>query len=162
GVMMQRRRQQQPVQETVQPPPVPAPAAARARVVRVISGADVQEMELAGQRVGVARLVAQTVLGVGPDATALVDGHEVDEGQVLEFIKHAGQKGAGESSPGDPVIEVAGDRATWRRNGKPLGATSLHELVSRAAAAGCGAEGWRLYPRQVRLMAPRARGRVTA
>ena len=166
--MMQRRRQQQqPVQETAQPPP-PVPAAARARVVRVIAGADVQDMDLAGHRVGVARIVAQTVLGVGPGAVALVDGREVDEehvlgeGQLLEFVKHAGQKGAPESSPGDSVIEVAGNRATWRRNGKPLGATSLHELVTRAAAAGCGAESWRLYPRQVRLMVPRTRGQVTA
>jgi hypothetical protein len=135
-----------------------APAAdpAAAGQVQLIAGADVQDLELGGRTVHEARLVAQAVFGIRPDARALVDGREVGEehvlvaGQRLEFTRRAGQKGAT-----DAVVQVAGDRATWRSHGSAAGTMPLRNLVDRLADAGSGPERWHLYPRHVRLMATR-------
>ena len=142
------------------------------RPVRVIAGADVQDMDLAGRTVGEARAVAQAIFGINDEARALIDGHEAQEdqllhaGQIIEFVKHAGQKGAlqrrdrnGASSKGS-TIEMAGHRVVWKRNGESLAETTVGELLSRIAGVGPAPQGWQLHPRQVRLMAERRGGSV--
>jgi hypothetical protein len=176
--MMQRRREtaraQAPAITETALPATAAPAGAQAaatRPVRVIAGADVLDMELAGRTVADARAVVQAVFGVDPHARALVDGREVGPahvlapGEQLELTRHAGEKGAaapGAARAGDgPVIEIARDRVVWRRGARPLGATTVAVLLERAAAAGVEPDRWRLHPRHVRLMAERAGGCVT-
>ena len=164
--MIQRRRQQPAVPEAVPLPVAPAPHPTTARQVRVIAGADVQDMELAGRPVAEARAVAQAMFGIHPEAVAVVDGDKVGEdhllgdGQVLEFVKYAGKKGAAAEPAGGPIIELSEDRAVWRRQGKPLGTLPVSDLLARAAVAGEARPSWRLHPRLVRLMVARGRGHV--
>jgi hypothetical protein len=140
------------------------PVARPARQVRVIAGADVQDMDLAGRRVADARVVAQALFGLHPNAVPVVDGrrvtdeHELVDGQVLEFVKHAGQKGAG--SARTSTIELAEDRAVWRQNGREMGGTPVHVLLDRVAATGRPYTDWRLNPPHVRLMVERDGGRL--
>jgi hypothetical protein len=158
--MSQQQRSRTPDWVTVPRPPelagTPAGAPAAGGQVRLIAGADVQDLELGGRTVREARRVAQAVFGIRPDARALVDGREVGEehvlvaGQRLEFTRRAGQKGAT-----DTVVHVAGDRATWRDGGAAAGTMSLRCLIDRLADAGSGPERWSLYPRHVRLMVTR-------
>ena len=93
---------QRATRQTVEPIPASAiPLTLTPRQVRVIAGADVQDMDLAGRTVAEARVVAQALFGINADAVALIDGREadaqqvLDAGQLLEFVKHAGHKGAG-------------------------------------------------------------------
>jgi len=170
--MPQQARPQVTEQEVRPGPPPPAPMTPLPRQVRVIAGADVQDMDLAGRTVGDARTVAQALFGIAADAVALIDGQRVDdaqrlgEGQLLEFVKHAGRKGAGlarsraNAPAAGPVIEVSGDLATWRRNGRPLGTTTVNTLLTRIHMAGQGVRSWHLYPRLVRLMVERRGGEV--
>lgn len=160
--MMQRAQQHATTQApTERATPVTTPGH-----VRVIAGADVQDMDLAGRTVAEARTVAQALFGIHPDAIALIDGLEADEqrrlgaGQLLEFVKHAGHKGVAGAARGT-VIEVAGDRATWRSNGRSIGGTSVRDLLGRIESTGDAPERWRLYPHEVRLMVERRRGEVT-
>lgn len=141
-------------------------AAAPRAQVRVIAGADVQDLELGGRTVAEARQVAQALFGVHPTAQALIDGETAGEeqviapGQLLEFVKHAGQKGAPLGRRAEAVVEVKGEEATWRRNGRPRGTIRLDELIGRAVRAGTPPLHWRLYPHQVRLMVERRGGAV--
>ncbi len=141
--------------------------------VRIIAGADVQDLDLVGRTVGEARGVAQLIFGINPAARALLDGREVGEGHVLgaseslEFTKHAGRKGGLLSNPfrqeaPAATIELDGDRAEYRRGSEQLARTSVHELFARAAGVGESPARWRLTPRWVRLMTDRANGRTTA
>jgi hypothetical protein len=156
--MQQQQRREQPQVEQRRAPEVPAAPAvgAAAGPVRLLSGADVQDVQLAGRTVAEARRVARAVLGTEQDARAVLDGQDVAEdhvlevGQRLEFVKRAGHKGAV-----SPVIEVTGARATWSRNGKGLGELPLRDLVGRVEARGQAPERWRLYPHHVRLMVER-------
>jgi hypothetical protein len=138
--------------------PAPAP-----RPVRVIAGADVENMALAGRRVGDARAVAQALFGVHPNAVAVVDGqrvtdhHVLGEGQILEFVKHAGQKGAAARVS---TIELADDRAVWWQNGREMARTGMRQLLDRVASAGPDPAAWRVTPPHVRLMVERAQGGV--
>jgi len=94
------------------------------------------------------------------DAHALVDGRDVADthvlapGERLEFVKYSGEKGA------SPVLELAGERAVWRRGGLPPVERGIADLLSRVAAAGQGRDRWRLYPEHVRLMVERQGGAV--
>jgi hypothetical protein len=158
----QRRVEPVPLDPNALDPSLP-PAAPRRRQVRVIAGADVEDMDLAGRRVADARAIAQALFGVHPNALAVVDGHRVGEehvladGQRLEFVKFAGQKGAG----GLPsVIELSDDRAVWRQNGREMGSARVHELLDRVADVGRGPAAWRLTPPHVRLMVERGAGHV--
>jgi len=69
--------------------------------VRVIFGASVQDMPLAGVTVARARELAGTILEVHPRSPVLVNGrpgrsnHVIAIGDTLEFVHHAGEKGAG-------------------------------------------------------------------
>jgi hypothetical protein len=153
--------QRGPVELTSVPP--------AARPVRVIAGADVQDLDLAGRTVAQARVVARALFGVGGDAVALIDGQRAEEhqvigeGQLLEFVKHSGQKGAllqARRAAAGPVIEVAGDRAVWRRNRRRLGMMSVTDLLGRIEAIGPAPQRWRLYPHHVRLMVERRGGEV--
>lgn len=155
----QHRTEPAPLEPAADPTIPPATPARRA--VRVIAGADVQDMDLAGRRVADARAVAQALFGVHPAAVALVGGRRVTEehvlgdGQMLEFVKYAGQKGAAAST-----IELADRRAIWRQNGREMATAGVQSLFDRVAATGSGAGAWRLYPPHVRLMVERAGGRV--
>ena len=76
----------------------PAPAAAVGDV-SVVHGVYAHDFPLAGLRVRDARSQLEERMNIDPDATAVVDGNEADEdvvlveGQVLTFVKHAGEKG---------------------------------------------------------------------
>jgi hypothetical protein len=153
-------------EEAVEQAPVPAlplrGSVGATPQVRLIAGADVQDMDLAGHTVGDARAVALAVFGIDLDAQALIDGQAAGEhivlraGQQLEFTKRAGQKGANGS-----VIEMAGDRATWRQGGRRVGDIAVRDLLERIEGAGQERTSWRLHPPHVRLFVPRNRGRTT-
>jgi hypothetical protein len=167
------QKSKRPIQEQAAAPPagLPDPLDALDRPpqqVRVIAGADVQEMDLVGRTVGEGRTVALALFGIRPDAEALVDGRNAREdqvlgaGQVLVFVKHAGQKGAADAAArkgeNGPVIELSGEKARWGRNGAWLGTAPLADLLRRTAAAAGSRQTVDLYPRHVRLMVERAQG----
>jgi hypothetical protein len=143
--------------------PTVAPAPPRRRQVRVIAGADVEDMDLVGRPVADARAIAQALFGVHPNALAVVDGrrvadeHVLAEGQRLEFVKFAGQKGATAAAS---TIELAGDSAVWRQNGREMARTRVDALLDRVADVGRAPRAWRLTPPHVRLMVERGGGRV--
>jgi hypothetical protein len=67
--------------------------------VDVIHGIYAHSLPLAGMTVRDARLELEDRMNIDPEALPVVDGREVDEdtvlaeGQVLNFVKHAGEKG---------------------------------------------------------------------
>lgn len=67
--------------------------------VNVICGVYAHAMPICGMRVHDARNELVERMNIDPDAVAVVDGHLVDEetvlseGQTLNFVKHAGEKG---------------------------------------------------------------------
>lgn len=69
-------------------------------MVRVIYGVHSLEANIAGRSVGEIRTVLKQALNIGPQAVAVVDGREILEsyilqaGQILEFVRLAGEKGA--------------------------------------------------------------------
>jgi hypothetical protein len=69
------------------------------RNVDVIHGVYAHSLPLAGMSVRQARAELEQRMNIDPEAMAVVNGHEVDgdtvleEGQVLNFVKHAGEKG---------------------------------------------------------------------
>ena len=69
--------------------------------VDVIHGVHIHSFPLAGMTIGQARDEMSELMGIDPTAVAVVDGEEADEeaviheGQVLTFVKPAGEKGAG-------------------------------------------------------------------
>ena len=150
---------------------LPLPVAQTGQV-RVITWVDVQDLDLGGRTVGEARAVAEAVFGINEGAVAVVDGQAAGEeqvlvpGQMLEFVKYSGQKGAARRaaaatrSDAGSVIEVVEDQAIWRQRGKQLGSMPLRDLW-RAGNGGCESQRWPLYPRQVRLMVERGRRGVT-
>jgi hypothetical protein len=74
-------------------------ASDRSREVQVIYGAGLQTLELAGLTIAQARPLVETILRVVPRSPALVNGNPVretyviGEGETLEFVHHAGEKG---------------------------------------------------------------------
>ncbi|MDR3703757.1 MAG: hypothetical protein P4L56_29175 [Candidatus Sulfopaludibacter sp.] len=69
--------------------------------VQVIWGASVQTLELGGMQVQHARELLRTLMHIDPAAPALIDGvparanQRINQGQTLEFVIHAGEKGNG-------------------------------------------------------------------
>jgi hypothetical protein len=67
--------------------------------VQVIHGASVQTLALAGLTISQARSLVEAILGVGPSSPVLVNGrpvrpsYSIAQGDVLEFVHHAGEKG---------------------------------------------------------------------
>jgi hypothetical protein len=67
--------------------------------VRVLYGVHALEASLAGRTVGDVRQALRQALNISPQAVAVVDGREVEEGfillagQQLEFVRLAGEKG---------------------------------------------------------------------
>jgi hypothetical protein len=67
--------------------------------VEVIHGVYAHSLPLAGMAVRDARLELEDRMNIDPEAVAVVDGRQADEdtvlaeGQVLNFVKHAGEKG---------------------------------------------------------------------
>lgn len=76
------------------------PPARTQEAVRVIYGVHSIEANIAGRSVGEIRTALKQALNIGPQAVAVVDGREILEsymlqaGQVLEFVRLAGEKGA--------------------------------------------------------------------
>jgi hypothetical protein len=78
-----------------------APAATRPRTGRVdvIHGIYAHSLPLAGMTVAEARVELEDRLNIAPEAVAVIDGVEVGEeellreGQVLNFVSPAGEKG---------------------------------------------------------------------
>lgn len=68
--------------------------------VRVMHGCRDQQMSIAGQRIGDQREKLRSFLNFDEQATALINGEEVDDDYVLkksdtlEFLKLAGDKGS--------------------------------------------------------------------
>lgn len=68
--------------------------------VEVIHGVYAHSLPLTGMTVGQARMELMDRMNIDPDSIAVVDGDEVgddtvlNEGQVLNFVKHSGEKGA--------------------------------------------------------------------
>ncbi len=68
--------------------------------VQVIYGAGTQSLPLVGLRIADARSLVETILRVEPRSPALVNGRHarldyvIARGDVLEFVHHAGEKGA--------------------------------------------------------------------
>ena len=75
------------------------------RHVEVIHGVFAHSLPLVGMSVGQARCELQERMHIDPDAVPVLDGEEVDEstvlgeGQVLNFVKRAGEKGGGARPP---------------------------------------------------------------
>jgi hypothetical protein len=73
------------------------------RDVEVIYGASVQTLALAGLTVAQARPLVETILAVNPRSPALLNGaparanQVIGEGDLLEFVHHAGEKGVNRS-----------------------------------------------------------------
>lgn len=69
--------------------------------VRIIYGVHSLEVNIAGRSVEEIRAQLSQALNIGPRAIAVIDGREVMEstilqgGEVLEFVRLAGEKGAG-------------------------------------------------------------------
>lgn len=74
--------------------------------VRVIYGVHSLEASIAGRSVGEVRTALKQALNIGPQAVAVVDGREILEsymlqaGEVLEFVRLAGEKGSARSIAG--------------------------------------------------------------
>ena len=72
--------------------------------VRVLYGVHSLEANLAGRTVADVRQALRQALNISPQAVAVVDGREVEEGvillagQQLEFVRLAGEKGGVRSS----------------------------------------------------------------
>lgn len=68
-------------------------------MVRVVHGIHSLSVGVAGRTVSEAREALRQALNISPRAVALVDGHEVEESQILlpgqhlEFVRMAGEKG---------------------------------------------------------------------
>lgn len=97
-----RRQDIRPAPEETVPEPARSadePAVSNANV-QVIYGASVQELPLGGMRVSEARELALTILQADPRAPVLLNGmpvrldHLLAPGDSLEFVHHAGEKGA--------------------------------------------------------------------
>lgn len=73
--------------------------------VRVLYGVHSLEANLAGRTVADVRQALRQALNISPQAVAVVDGREVEEGfillagQQLEFVRLAGEKGQPASPP---------------------------------------------------------------
>jgi hypothetical protein len=71
----------------------------------VIAGAHLQSLPLVNQTVHTARQLLQASMNIGPQAMALVNGRPVTpeavlrQGDTLEFVHQAGEKGLGEHRP---------------------------------------------------------------
>ena len=67
--------------------------------VRVVSGASAQNVDMAGKTIGEIRSFMTQALNIGSGAQALVTGHSVGddhvvaEGDQVEFVREAGEKG---------------------------------------------------------------------
>jgi hypothetical protein len=67
--------------------------------VRVVYGVHALSVGVAGRTVGDVRVVLGQAMNISPRAIALVNGQEVNEGQILlpgqhlEFVRQAGEKG---------------------------------------------------------------------
>lgn len=89
--------------------------------VRVIYGVHSLEVNIAGRSVGEVRAALKQALNIGPQAVAVVDGREIleshilQEGEILEFVRLAGEKGSGGlwSGLGDSIDAPYGKMPPW-------------------------------------------------
>lgn len=97
-------------------------AQAGSGAVRVICGVHTLEAQVAGRTVGEVRAALSQALNVSPAAVAVVDGvevaggHVLREGEQLEFVRLAGEKGLVPGSPfpvpGSGEFRHKGDQCT--------------------------------------------------
>ena len=94
-----------------------------AGTVHVVYGVHTLDAALAGRTVLSVREALVQPLNISPQAVALVDGREVETthvlapGELLEFVRHAGEKGQ-EAGP----TAIGRDRAAMEQRYGPLGA----------------------------------------
>lgn len=90
-----------------------APREEEAGQVKVIYGVHALEAALAGRTVGSVREALAQPLNISPQAVTLVDGREVGadhvlgQGELLEFVRYAGEKGVGPTETGRPTPDRA-------------------------------------------------------
>jgi hypothetical protein len=77
------------------------------QTVEVIHGVYAHSLPLVGLSVAQARAALEDRMNIDPDAVPVVDGNEADDhtvlaqGQVLNFVKRSGEKGAGHGRHAD-------------------------------------------------------------
>lgn len=125
---------QERLKEVTRPRAAPRQVEGEAEKVRVMYGVHSLEASVAGRTVGSVREALAQPLNISPRAVALVNGQEIDEthvlspGELLEFVRYAGEKG---SLP----LETAGDRGhrgrdrAWMESQYGELGTGLFELV---------------------------------
>jgi hypothetical protein len=100
-----------------------APREEEAGTVKVVYGVHALEATLAGRTVGSVREALAQPLNISPRAVTLVNGQEVEadhvlgQGELLEFVRYAGEKG-GEPAEADPPTP---DRAWMEKRYGRLG-----------------------------------------
>ncbi len=105
---MERLRRYEEEEPFASPPPeqrrgsdAPLEAPVQPTTVQVIWGPMVEQMAVGGMNVGEVRALLQRAYNIPPHAEALIDGrrvtaqHRLAPGQTLEFVRMAGEKGAG-------------------------------------------------------------------
>jgi hypothetical protein len=127
-----------------------APREEEAGKVKVVYGVHALEAALAGRTVGSVREALTQPLNISPRAVTLVNGQEVEadhvlgQGEVLEFVRYAGEKG-GEPVETDPPTP---DRAWMEKRYGRLGEGRLdltingevHDLYAVMEILGLGFE----------------------
>ena len=119
--------------------PYAATATAPGGNVSVVHGCYSHSLPLGGMTVREARAELDERMNIDPDAMALIDGNDaaedavLTEGQVLTFVKHAGEKGRALPFPGAGLAGRSPQTAEW--------------VVLAASAAG--------FPHTPRRFAPR-------
>ncbi len=103
--------------------PFDDPYAATATVpggnVSVVHGCYSHSLPLAGMTVREARAELEERMNIDPDAMALIDGNDatedtpLTEGQVLTFVKHAGEKGRALPFPGADLAGCSPRTVRW-------------------------------------------------
>lgn len=119
--------------------PYAATATAPGGNVSVVHGCYSHSLPLAGMTVCEARAELDERMNIDPDAMALIDGNDaaedavLTEGQVLTFVKHAGEKGRALPFPGADLAGRLPQTAEW--------------VVLSASAAGFSQTPSRFAPR---------------
>jgi hypothetical protein len=104
---------QEKLRQVTPPRAVTTPREEEAGKVQVIYGVHSLEAGLAGRTVGSVREALAQPMNISPRAVALVNGQEVDAthvltpGELLEFVRYAGEKGLGATELGLPTPDRA-------------------------------------------------------
>lgn len=105
---------QEKLKQVTPPRGLTAPHEREAGKVRILYGVHALEASLAGRTVSSVREALAQPLNISPRAVALVNGQEVEgshvlgSGEVLEFVRYAGEKGMERTQTGRPTPDRAG------------------------------------------------------